>query len=137
MIYVLRNRDRKLYVVAVYPNFDKPYVNRVWYPTGSSTAGVQSAYGNDFEGYRLGHIESGLYRVNANAQGEAEIHGLQVRLQNGPKTEAILQQKIDIPPPRTRRKTEIFWNDNAWWTYTKKGKEIVSVPDLYELAMSL
>lgn len=135
MIYVLRHRDRKLYVVAAYSNFDKPYVNRVWYPTGTSTVSVQSNYGHDFEGYRLARVESWLYRVNADAQGRAELYGLHVSLQKNPNTEEIFEDRVDVPLPKTRRKTEIFWNDEAWWTYTKKGKEIVGVPDLYALAM--
>jgi hypothetical protein len=129
-LHVLRERDRLVYVVELETDPDQPIVRRRWYSTGINSQTARSNLGGSFEGIIVSPLGNGIYVLPSE-------HGrIQLQLKHGGSTINESMDQIEVLPPKTRRKGEIFWRFGEWWIFRRPGgDEILKQVDLHEYSM--
>jgi hypothetical protein len=129
-LHVLRERDHHVYVVSLDTDREQPIVRRRWYPTGINVQTACSNLGCPIDGIVVSPLGNGIYVLPSE-------HGrIQLGLKHGGSTINETIDQIEVPPPKTRLKGEIFWRHGEWWIARKYGwkrkDEILKQIDLSE-----
>jgi len=122
-MFVLREHDGDLYVVALYTLQDNPAVARLWFPTGVRSSVARSELGDvRLDGLPLKLADSrGGYEVSSPHLGR-----IVVRLTSGRETTTSHRDEVSVLPPKTRRRERVYWKDGEWWISGPGGAEVLA-----------
>lgn len=145
MIHVLRERNRKLYVMSVEADESLPIVRREWHSTGIDVDDLppEMEIVRRLEGTFLRHHSQ--HPENEFVMSSLEMlrtaHDRRIWPKEIPDEPIIVKiddtgvsfsDQFEIQPPRGYRKTDLDWHQGAW--FDKETGEIVGHVDIADYA---
>jgi hypothetical protein len=131
ILHILRERERRVYVVIVTTHHDEPVVERRWFPTGIRADMARRNVG-EFDGVEIrSKVGEGIFYLSLSP-GPGVV---QIRLESGWRTPPESHDLFEAAKPKAKRKGKIYWNMGEWWIHGVHGDEILTQVDLRPYAM--